>query len=56
MDKDNIIKKIQIGILKDLHNRNLLTKPQLDKAIEITNRGCGINKTNQKPRQKESKP
>ena len=35
MDKVYIDTKIQIGIFRDLYKRNLLSKLQLDKAIEI---------------------
>ena len=35
MDKICIDTKVQVGIFRDLYKRNLLTKLQLDKAIEI---------------------
>lgn len=35
MDKICIDRHVQIGIFRDLYKRNLLTKTQLDKAIEI---------------------
>jgi len=41
MDKACISKKIQIGIYRELYKKNLLTKAQLTKAIEIASKKRG---------------
>ena len=46
MDKVYIDTKIQIGIFRDLYKRNLLTKIQLDKAIEIVVKKEAIHSAN----------